>query len=121
MDAAWRKLETVEIHNGYPPTEVGVATVWDTPGIFDGIDKAAIARTLENIRTGNWRENSQATDWVGRAIGEGLDINVSTDEGKTRVKEIIKTWLRNRVLIIERRKDKNSDERGFVVPGPVAP
>jgi hypothetical protein len=34
-----------------------------------------------------------------------------------RIKQIVKTWIKNGVLTIEKRKDSNRKDREFVVPG----
>jgi len=63
-----------------------------------------------------YRGDAQSPLWIGVAVAEVLGLDV--DEDKKRIKALIKTWLGNGVLKIERRKDAETrHERAFVVPG----
>jgi hypothetical protein len=45
----------------------------------------------------------------------GLDPNKPGD--RKRIATIIKTWISNGVLAVEKRKDENRHDREFIVPG----
>jgi outer membrane lipoprotein SlyB len=107
--AVYRRMVGVELANG---EWVGVAIEFKLPDVFEGIT-AKDTRKVQDIVGGAmqnkkpYRQNIQAADWVGHAVGDVLGIDTHTDQGKGRVKRIVKTWIANDVL----RMDKIEDER----------
>ena len=95
---------------------------WKPPNPFKGLTSqdVEVARTL--ARGGGYRADSQSPDWFGFALAEKLDINVrhgapNAPEDLARIKNIIKTWLHNNVLAIDKREDEHRKTRRFIVPG----
>ena len=70
------------------------------------------------LSEGEHAENVQATNWAGHDIGDVLQIDVSEPAGKARVKSLIKTWVANKVLRVEkRRSSRDGREKPVVVVG----
>lgn len=112
----WRKMQGVKIGNG---EWVGVAVLYKTPDVFDGIS-AKQARDCQQ-RIGQeaaakpLRANPQASAWAGHVIGEILDIDTSDKAGKARVSSILNTWIKGDVLRIEYEIDERKNREVPVV------
>ncbi|WP_296518716.1 AAA family ATPase [Rhodopseudomonas sp.] len=92
----WFRLESVHLGNGPlngPGDSIGVVTAWKWPDPLSGVTGADFDKAAAAIRAGKWRENSQAKDWVGKAIAEALDLPIETKAGKAKVAAMIKVWL----------------------------
>ena len=73
-------------------------------------------------QTGAYRLDSRSSDWVGYMVADVVKINVSHDAKNdpkdiARIKQILRSWLKNKVFSTEERQDKNRKKRRFVVPG----
>src|SRR5262249_24456795 len=81
-------------------------------------------RTL--AQTGAYRFDSRSPEWFGYVIADVLNIDVAhgadnNPKDVARIKQILQTWVRNKVLKTEKRKDEARHERTFIVPGPWQP
>lgn len=104
--ATWFRLESVPLGNAtddYPEGDVvQVTTTWQPPAIFDGIDHAAASSIFETIRAGldggeSFAPRRQAAKrWVGQAIIR------ATDKTPEQAAGIIKQWIENGVLEVEK-------------------
>ena len=106
--AVYRRMVGVQLANG---EWVGVAIEFKLPDVFDGIT-AKDTRKVQDIVGGAeqnkkpYRQNIQASDWVGHAVGDVLNIDTHSEQGKARVKRIVKTWINNDVLRIAKLEDE---------------
>jgi hypothetical protein len=118
--AVYRKMVGVQIANG---EWVGVCTPYKLPDAFEGVsgkDARVIQRLVGNARdAGNpYKESSQSANWVGVAVADLIDIDISDKAGRTKVNTIIKTWIKTNVLAVERVVDsKKGREVAIIVPG----
>jgi hypothetical protein len=116
----YRKMVGVQIANG---EWVGVCTPYKLPDAFDGVsgkDARTIQRIVANaLEDGDpYRESVQSKRWVGLAVADLLDIDITEKAGKTKVSSIVKTWLKTGVLAIERVTDpRQGREVAVVVQG----
>lgn len=117
----WFEKESVIVPNGQ---SVGTISPWSWPEAFAGVttDDAKRVRAAVLLRDKNPpRHDSQATDWVGHLIADvlGLDMNEPVD--KARIKEMQKTWTKNKVLRVEemewKDKNQNTKKSKFVFAG----
>lgn len=116
--ATWIKLEGQSLENGNetePPDWVGVAKLWEKPDVFHGLTGWHLYAVQQRLPVGDWRESSQAKDWVGHLVASVTGLSVEKDKG--RLKAIIRHWTRSGALAVESRFDKNGDERPFVTVG----
>src|SRR5439155_1912284 len=91
----WFKLESVNLGNGpmgLPGDSVGVVTKWDWPDHLAGVTGADFDRAAYAIRSGKWRENVQASDWVGKAIAKALGLHLDNQKERAKVRGLIKAW-----------------------------
>ncbi len=87
------------------------------PRSFLGVtaEHMELARTL--AATGDYRADMRSPKWIGYAMAEKLDIPVfsmvetTTRSQVERMKSIIKAWMINKVLKVEKRKDKDGKDR----------
>lgn len=116
--ATWIKLESQSLDNGQngePSDFVGVATLWEKPDVFHGLSAWHLHTVQQRLAMGEWRESAQAKDWIGFLVADVTGLSADIEKG--RIKAIVKTWLRSGALRIERRADKNGDDRPYVVVG----
>jgi hypothetical protein len=98
---------------------VGVAATWKFPDAFANVTGADVTEIRALARTGAYRSDERAKDWFGSAVAShlGLDLNQKADRAKVKV--MLKTWTRNKVLDIETRYDPDQrKDRDYFVPGP---
>jgi hypothetical protein len=121
--ADWVKLVPKKLPNG---DEVVCVTSWRPPNPFSGVTTADMQRCRNLAQCGAYRADSQAKDWFGYAVADVLKIEIAhraknDPKDVTRVKEILKTWLKNKVLATEKRLDGGRHERDYIIPGPWSP
>jgi hypothetical protein len=121
--AKWMKLVVEDLVNG---DHVAVASPWSPPDPFKGVTTAdmELARTL--AATGEYRADSRSPKWIGYAIADHLQVAVSYQgdndpKDMARLNSIVKTWLKNKVLDTEERKDTDGKDRKFVIAGSFKP
>jgi hypothetical protein len=106
--ADWIKIEVEKLPNG---DEVACASPWKPPDPFRGITPADMHRCRALAQTGAYRLDSRSSEWIGYAVAEPLGINVAhgaenDPRDLARLKHILQTWFKNKVLATEKRKDK---------------
>lgn len=116
--ATWIKLESQSLDNGagFEPSDmVGVAALWNRPDVLHGITTEQLHQVQKGLAEGEWRESVQSKDWVGFLVAKVTGLSVDAD--KARIKAMIKSWRRDGAITVERRADKNGDDRPFVIAG----
>lgn len=123
----WYRLASVDLGNGRdgtPSDSLPVALPWTVPDAFSGINETDLQRVQSAVASGEWKFDPQSEDWVGLAVAEVLELDVSDRKGKDagRVKQLLKAWVENGVLKkVSRRCEKARREKPFVEVGePVA-
>ncbi len=103
--AAWFRLASVPLGNGnaeYPDGDViQVTTTWSPPAIFEGIDAATLVAIFDAIKAGpaegeSFAPAKQAKRWVGQTI------IAAADKSPEQAARIVKQWITNDVLIVEK-------------------
>ena len=119
--ADWYRLASVDLGNGGPLAagdSIGVAEPWSPPDPFEGLTGNHLYRVQLAISKGEWREDFRATAWVGRAVADVLGLDVSVKADAARIKQLLKTWIREGALqVVERRNDKTRQDKNFVEVG----
>ena len=118
--ALYRQMVGVQLPND---EWVGVAAEFKLPDLFEGIT-AKMTRAVQDIVAGAeeeekpLRQNMQAKQWVGNAIGHVLGLDPADDAQKKKLSAMIKTWIKTDVLRIEAVPDKrNGREAPCIVVG----
>jgi hypothetical protein len=117
--ATWYHLKSVSLGNGDPNDpeggdQVAIVTPWQWPDPLAGVTGGDFEKVASVIRRGKWRENSQAAAWVGNAVGEALDLDISKKADKARVAGMLKIWLASGSLKIVEGQDEKRETRKFV-------
>ena len=117
--ASWFKLEVEKLANG---DEVACSSSWKPPDPFEGVATSAMHECRKLAQTGAYRFDSRSSDWVGYMIADVLKINVAhgaenDPKDVARIKQILRVWLKNKVLATEQRPDKTRRMRTFIAPG----
>ncbi len=121
----WFRKSSVQIANG---ESVGVVAPWKWPDAFNGItsEMAALVRDVaDTLAPEKRRENVQATEWFGRVVARICGLNEQPGDNdavrkrkKTRVKKILRTWVRSGVLEVATYNDKKSNRSvPYYTPG----
>lgn len=118
--AVYRKMEGVKIDNG---EWVGVAVPYKLPDAFEGVsakDARAIQRLAANaLESGEpYRESSQSPKWIGLAVADLIEVDISDKAERHKVSSIIKTWIKTNVLAVGRAvNSKTGREYPTIIPG----
>lgn len=115
--AVYRKMIGVKIANG---EWIGVCVGYQLPDVFDGISGKDAKRMQQIVVDANnvgepLRESSQSANWVGLAVAELLNIDISDKKGKGKVNTIVRTWLKTNVLATEKVMDKKKGRETNVI------
>ena len=116
----WYHMASVGLGNGGggPDDEIGVVTPWKWPNPFDGIHVADLSKVQDAVAAREWAESAQSRDWVGHAVAAALGLNADDKRDKARIKVLLRTWIVNGALKVERRLDEEKHrERPVVVVG----
>jgi hypothetical protein len=115
----WFRLASVDLGNSsplYPKGDnVGVVTKWSPPNHLDGVTGDHFEQAAAKIRAGNFKENSQAKDWVGFPVAQVLGVSLADKADKAKVIGVIKAWINNGSLkVVEETDDKRREKKKFV-------
>ena len=102
--ATWIHLINVRLPNG---DDVQVVTGWDYPQPFDDVTTADMHWARAAARSWIYRSDPRSESWFGRALAERMGLDPNKPGGRKRIATIIKTWISNGVLAVEKRKDEN--------------
>jgi hypothetical protein len=112
--AVWHRLVPVTIANG---EEVAVAEPWKFPDIFEGVTTVHMHAVRQKAQDQDYRADIRSKNWIGYAVIEVLKLGRSAKD-KTRVKNILRKWYENGVLMkVEKEDAKSRKPFEFVVPG----
>jgi hypothetical protein len=117
--AKWMKLVVEVLPNG---DEIACSSSWKPPDPFKGVATADMHKCRALAQTGAYRLDSRSSDWVGYMVADVLNVDVAygaqnDPKDIARIKQILHTWFKNKVLATEQHPDKNRKKRSFVVPG----
>jgi hypothetical protein len=107
--ATWFKMVSVPLYNDPADPnaygdEIGVVTSWQLPGVFAGLSTHDLPRVQAAIECGGpWARDVQAGDWAGIAIASALDLDLSDEAAKERVKRMLAAWIAAKALKVATR------------------
>ena len=91
----------------------------DVPGVFAGTPGNVLTLAQDAIAAGGpWARNSQANDWAGFAVADALDMDMSDEAQKERVKRMLDVWIDKGALKESRGpspKNKSRDRPEVIV------
>jgi hypothetical protein len=111
----WFKLASVDLGNCtdlYPAGDnVGVVTTWKPPNPLEGVTGDDFENAAREIRSGNWKENIQAKDWVGKPIAKAIGLNLTVKADKAKVRGLIDIWVKAGSLAVVEDTDPESRKK----------
>ncbi|WP_267381775.1 MULTISPECIES: AAA family ATPase [unclassified Sphingomonas] len=119
-DAQWFRLASQNVGNstgqddpfGEDGDSVGVVTRWNPPDAFENVTVDHLRAVQTLVAAGEYKENHQAADWVGKAVADVLGI--SADKGaatdRAKINALLRTWLGNGALVVVERRDPDKRE-----------
>jgi RecA-family ATPase len=115
--AVYRKMHGVKIDNG---EWIGVTIEFKLPDAFDGVSGKDARRIQQIVSEAHLngeplKESSQSPNWVGVAVADMLNIDITEKKGRAKVGAIVRTWLRSNVLTTEKVFDKKKGRETSVV------
>ncbi|PVE26434.1 hypothetical protein DC522_01335 [Microvirga sp. KLBC 81] len=118
--AHWFKLASVPLGNGPLGSEgdnIGVVTSWAWPDPFADMTVGDLRKVQQAVSQGRWRESILARDWVGKAVAEVLDLDPQNKAHRSKISNLVKTWIKNGALRLVDEKDERREIRTYVVVG----
>jgi hypothetical protein len=105
--ATWFRLVSVPLYNDPADPndygdEIGVATSWQSPGVFAGLPPDALARVQSAIDSVAWGYDVRSGDWAGKAIAAALDLKLSDEVQETRCRALLDAWIASNALELRR-------------------
>jgi AAA domain/Primase C terminal 2 (PriCT-2) len=117
----WRRLISKDLGNGVNIVDggdsVGVVTAWEWPDPTEDVTPDDVRAVQEAVAAGEWREHPTAKDWVGKPIAEALELDLAEPSVKARVKELQRSWVKEGLLKLVRRKNAKREIKTFVEVG----
>ncbi len=120
----WYKFESVGLGNADvgskgPEDTIGAALPWNAPDVFDGITPRQLYNVQRVIDENPMkaRKHSKSSAWVGKQVAFVLDLNLDRNGVRSRVEEMIRTWLGNGALATVEKQDERREVREFVEVG----
>lgn len=112
------QLNSQSLGNGdvsHPDDSVGVVTPFERPDVFAGMTTFHLYQVQQRLHERDWKDNSQAKDWVGHLVADVAGLKIPEDAG--RIKGILKEWKRTGAIGIEKRPDAKGNDRPCVIVG----
>ncbi|MGE8130069.1 AAA family ATPase [Methylobacterium sp. NPDC080182] len=119
-ESTWFRLASIDLRNGTPqrPSDnVGAVETWKWPDAFEGVSVQDLVAIQHRINNGRFRESAQSPDWVGNVVAETLRLDTDRKADLAKVKVLLKTWIKNKVLNVEDQLDAKGNMRPFIIVG----
>jgi hypothetical protein len=116
-ETAWQKFISVSLENETtddPADDIGVVITWKRPGLFDNMAAADLFKIQKAIAARQWREDHRSPDWAGNAVASVLGLDATAPADKTRIKEMLKVWIKNKALKIVEKPGPDRHCKSFV-------
>jgi hypothetical protein len=117
--AKWMRLVVENLANG---DAVAAASPFSPPDPFKNVTTADMELARKLAATGEYRADMRSPKWIGYALATHFDLKIvhkgnNDPKDLEQLKSIIKTWLSNKVLKIEERKDNDNKTREYMAAG----
>lgn len=106
-DVRWYRMESVSLGNGggAADDEVGAVMPWQPPSMSDEFTAMQLEMVRTAIRNGSHRASSASPRWAGHAIGQALGVDSKGEQGRERLKMLLRAWLSEGKLVKVSRYD----------------
>lgn len=120
-ESDWYRLTSVDLGNGGigPGDSIGVVVPWSPPDAFEGVTTEHLYRVQCAIEEGKFRENRQATDWVGHAVAQVMGWSADKEKkgDRARIAKVLQQWIANGALQVVEGPDTKGNVRKWVEVG----
>ena len=127
-EALWFRLASQDVGNSNGPDDpygqegdsVGVVTRWTPPDPFEGVSADHLYQVQMKVAEGEWKESSQAKNWVGRVVADifGISADPTAKADRARINALLRTWFANGALVVvEQRDSERRESKKFVEVG----
>lgn len=117
----WYTMLSVTLGNGDVDEgdNMGVVVPWSPPDAFDGVTADHLLQIQKMVDGADYRENSQASEWVGKAVAQVLGLSVDKDAkaDRSKINSLLRQWFTSGALVSVKRKDGGRDLRPYVEVG----
>jgi hypothetical protein len=111
----WFHLAGIYLGNGPDGGDhVGVVEPWQWPDPLAGITGADFDKVVVAIRSGKWRKDPQAKDWVGKPVAKALGLNTRNKADKAKIRGLVGVWLAAGSLVEVEGQDTQRRPRTFI-------
>jgi hypothetical protein len=119
--AVWLQFESVHLHNDQtgigPGDSIGALKTWFWPDAMSGVSQDDVEAVRKAVGEGEWRKDIRADNWVGHAVADALELDVTEPTDKAKVKGLISRWLKDGTLIEVSVKDEHRKAKKFIQCG----
>lgn len=117
VGSTWRKMVSVPLGNRVDALEdnVGVPTAWEKPDVLADLKDHHRVAVVQAVRSGQWRDDIRASNWVGNAVAGAMGIDLEEPSGKAKVKSLIRLWTKTGVFQIVQGLDHQRKMKAFVI------
>lgn len=119
--ALWRRIIGHDLGNAtdeYPMGDsVGVVEAWEPPAAFDRLPKDAPRIAQRVAIGGNYRLDPRSSDWIGHPLAAEFIMDADDKADGSILKKVIAQWVKNKILLVEMRIDKQRKMKPFLLPG----
>lgn len=115
--AVWRRMVGVPLGNRIDSMEdeVGVPIVWQKPDVLEVLKDHHRVAALRIVQGGEWREDIRASNWVGHAVAQAMELDLDDPKDKNTVKRVVHLWLKTGVFKMVQQQDAQRKMRAFVI------
>lgn len=110
----WHRFVSVELGNG---DTVGVVERWSPPGVFSDVSADDLPQVQKRIAEGEWRRSEKASNWAGCAVADVMGYDLKSTEARIQIRKMLGTWIKNKALIVTKRKDAKRMDREWIEVG----
>ena len=121
--SSWFRLASVSLENGGDnpfdqPDHVAVVVEWEWPDALADVTVSHLREVQTLVAAGRYRENHQATDWVGNVVAQVLKLDPKDKADRRKILGLLKTWTANGMFVVVSAMDEKKRElKAFVEVG----
>lgn len=114
----WFRMVSVDLQNDdFGGDNMGVVIPWSPPDAFDGVSVDHLYRVQCAVEEGEYKAHHSASDWAGLAVASVLGIDPEGKAERARIIDLLRIWTLNGAFRVEERKDRNRQNKKFLVVG----
>jgi hypothetical protein len=114
----WFQMFSVSLDNDdFGGDNMGVVVPWFPPDAFEGVSLDHLYRVQCVVAEGEYKTHHSASDWAGLAVASVLGLDLGDKAHRARTIDLLRVWVQNGAFTIDERKDRNRQNKKFLVVG----